>query len=400
MSANSYRGLLGLSSVRWQSVTGLLAQVTQGAAGVGIILVVRQQTGSLALAGGVVGGLSIAAGIARPVQGRLIDRRGSREVIAGSGVIHALALAGIVGLAHSHAPGSLLVLLGCVAGLALPPISTSMRVEWAKAGADDDHTPAYSLVYLTQELAILIGPLILAGMIAVASPSVALITVAALAAAGTVGFAGSIRSPSPGEATHTARGGLAVRIPELQLVLAVALLLGAVIGGIEVAAPTLASAHGKPAAAGLLIASVSVGGIIGAVIHGSRSWRPTAPARLAALVALLTTALAAMVAATGLVLVGLLLLLAGIALNPALTTFSLVIDQHVPAQAAGEAFGWLSTALAGGTGAASAIAAVVAQHQHDARAAFIVAAIAGAGATAIAVLARPRLARAQPRGFL
>jgi MFS family permease len=391
LSSSGYRTLLGLPAIRWQMATGLLAQVTQGAGAVGIILVVRQHAGSLALAGGVVAALSIAAGVARPLQGRLIDRRGSREVMAFCGVIHALALAGIVVLSDTHANGGLLVVLGCLAGLALPPVSASMRVEWAEVVAGDDHTATYSLVYLTQELAILAGPLMLAGMIAAASASLALIAVAAFAAAGTVGFAASVRSPSDPGSPHAALSGLVLRIRGLQLVLAVALLVGGVIGALEVAAPTLATAHHAPAAAGLLIASLSVGGILGAVIYGSRRWRARPPARLLQLLALLTAALALMIAAHGLLAVAALLLLGGIALNPALTTFSLLIDQHVSAQTAGEAFGWLSTAIAGGTGAANIIAAAVAQHQHDARAAFVVAAIAGAAATAVSLLARPTL---------
>jgi predicted MFS family arabinose efflux permease len=182
-----------------------------------------------------------------------------------------------------------------------------------------------------------------------------------------------------------------LRIRGLQLVLAVALLVGGVIGALEVAAPTLATTHGLPAASGLLIASLSVGGVLGAVIYGSRGWRARPPARLLRLLALLTAALALMIAPHSLFVIGALLLLAGVALNPALTTFSLLIDQHVSARTAGEAFGWLSTAIASGTGAASAIAAAVAQHQHDARAAFIVAAIAGAAATAVSLLAHPTL---------
>lgn len=133
-------------------------------------------------------------------------------MIAVCGVIHALALAAIVELLDLHAPGGLLVVLGCLAGLALPPISTSMRVEWAKLVASDDHTAAYSLVYLSLELAILAGSLILAGMIAAASASLALIAVAAFAAAGTVGFAASIRSPSDPGSPHAASSGLVLGI--------------------------------------------------------------------------------------------------------------------------------------------------------------------------------------------
>src|SRR5438477_7969161 len=167
----SFGVLLRLPRARWQVAAGLLAQVTQGAAAVGIILVVRQHTGSLALAGGVVAALWIVAGVSRPLQGRLIDRRGSRDVMAVCGVVHPLALGGIVGFSELQSPGGVVIALGCVGGLTLPPVSTTMRVEWAKMVGEEDRTAAYSLVYLTQELAILTGPLILAGVVAAASAS-------------------------------------------------------------------------------------------------------------------------------------------------------------------------------------------------------------------------------------
>jgi len=69
LRSSAYIPLLRLRAVRVQAATGLVSQVSQGAAAVGIILVVRQHAGSLALAGAVVGTLSVAAGAARPVQG-------------------------------------------------------------------------------------------------------------------------------------------------------------------------------------------------------------------------------------------------------------------------------------------------------------------------------------------
>jgi predicted MFS family arabinose efflux permease len=379
-------------------VAGAIAQVTQGAASVGIILVVRQHRGALALAGAVVGSLWIAAGIARPIQGRLIDRRGPAEVMAACGVAHAAALVGIVGFSRLHVSGSVLVALGVVAGLALPPVSTSMRVVWADAVAYDEHTAAYSLVYLIQELAILAGPLILAAMVASFSASVALIAVAGLAAVGALGFAASVQTPTGLRTPSTGPKTTVLRIRGVRLLLPVALLLGGVIGGIQVAAPTLAGAHHKPAAAGLLIAALSIGGIIGATVYGTRRWRYTPSGRLPVLLTALTIAVTLTAAARALVLIGALLLVAGVALNPAITTFSLLIDEHVTGRTAGEAFGWLSTAIASGTGGGSAIAAAVAQHHHDARAAFTTAAIAAAAATAIAVATRHNRPRPNPCG--
>src|SRR5262249_49678697 len=127
----------------------------------------------------------------------------------------------------------------------------------------------------------------------------------------------------------------------VRVVLSIALLLGGVIGAIEVAVPIFATGHDAPAAAGLLIAAVSLGGIAGATIYGSGSWRAPPRQRLVLLLALMTVWLAILVPADTLVLAGVLLLLVGIPLNPALATFSLLIDRHVPEGTAAEAFGWL-----------------------------------------------------------
>ncbi len=379
--------------MRWEALAGLTAQVSQGAGAVGIILVIRQHSGSLALAGVVVGTVSLAAGLARPVQGMLIDRRGTRGLMALCGLIHPAALIGIVALAPAHFAGGALIVLGAAAGLSLPPVSTSMRVVWGAAVPPGERTAAYSLVYLTQELSILLGPLVLSLLIALASPATALIGIALLAGAGTLSFAALVDRPRAGRAAREAgRARGALRGGALPILIAIAALTGAVIGALEVAAPTLASAHHAPAASGLLIAALSVGGVAGAVIYGSRRWDAVPAARLPALLALLAIALGAMVPAGELVLVGGLLLLGGVALNPVLTTISLLVDEHVAPVAAAEAFGWLSCGIAAGTGAANAIAGALTPAGHP-RAAFAIAAIAGALALLFAALVRSRLAR-------
>src|ERR1700759_5316380 len=87
MAASPYRVLLRSRIVRWQALGGLLAQTTQGAGAIGVILVIRGHNGSLALAGAVVGAVSIAGGLARPAQGRFIDRRGPRGLVAATGIV-------------------------------------------------------------------------------------------------------------------------------------------------------------------------------------------------------------------------------------------------------------------------------------------------------------------------
>jgi MFS family permease len=348
-----------------------------------LILVVRGHTGSLALAGSTVGALSIAAGVARPLQGRWIDRRGAGALLAICGVVHAGSLGGVVALAHARAPGFTLISLGALSGLALPPVSTSMRAVWGSALPASERTAAYSLVYLTQELSILGGPLALAGLIAAANASVAMIGVALIAAIGTIGFAALIaaRGATPSSAGgHFARG--AFLAPGMRVLVGVAALTGAVIGAIEVAAPTFATAHHASAASGLLIAALAIGGILGALAYGSRRWSAAPSLRLLVLLATLTGVIALTLPISNLVALGALLFAAGIALNPVLTTISVLVDDHVARASAAEAFGWLSFGIAGGTGAATAIAGALTHPAHP-RTALIVAAAAGASGTAL-----------------
>lgn len=387
MSATGYRELIRFPLVRWQAVTGLAAQVIQGAASAGVILVVRQHGYSLALGGGVAAAFWISGGIARPLQGRIIDRGGSVALTAVSGIVNCAAFAGVVGLAAAHAPGVVLVALGAVGGLSLAPVSTSMRIAWAAAGSGPDRTAAYSLVYLIQEVAILTGPLVLAALLAVGSPSLALLAVVALATAGTLAFASSIRSLDPPAAKHSRPAAPVLTIRQVPSMVLVAMLAGGVIGGIQVGAPAVATAHHAPYAAGLLLAAVSVGGIIGATLYAVAGWRADPATRLLVLVASLTIAAVLSTLAHGLVLLGAVLLLVGLPLNPVFATLSVLVDRHVPARAAGEAFGYLSTGMASGTGIASALAAALAQDRHNGRVAFIVCAVAGVLATALVAAA-------------
>lgn len=391
MAAGPYRVLLRSPGVRWQALGGLLAQTTQGAGAIGIILVIRGHHGSLALAGAVVGAVSIAGGVARPAQGRFIDRRGARGLMATTGIVHPAAVVAIVALSDAHAAGAVLIALGALAGVSLPPVSTCMRVAWGAAATSGDRTSAYSLVYLTQELAILSGPLLLSAVVATSNASVALVTVAAVTCVGTLGFAASLPSHldrplgSPRE-----RSGSLLRAPGMRALILAGGLVGAVIGAIEVGVPTFAAAHHAPAASGLLIAVLSIGGIAGAAVYGGRRWQRAPTGRLLVLLAALTVAAAVAIAAPGLIVLGVVLVLVGLPLNPSLATISLLVDSHVSASSAAEAFGWLSTGLAGGAGVSSALAGAV-SHPGDARPAFVVAAVAAVTATALVAATRRTL---------
>ncbi|MBT2235338.1 MFS transporter [Nonomuraea sp. NEAU-A123] len=352
-----YRRLFALPGVTAQAVLGFLAQLTQQVAPVGIVLVVQASSGSLVLAGLAAAAFAIGAGMARPVQGRVIDRRGPRGVLAVSALAHVMALIAVVVGAGSGWPGWTIVALAWMAGAGLPPVSVTMRVEWGASLAAEGRTAAYSLVYLVQELAILTGPLLLGVLITLASASLALGVVAVAAGAGTLAFSRALRVTDP---SRSAGRGQVFRHLGMRLLLVVMVLLGGAIGALNVGVPALAAARGIPAATGLLVAALSLGGVAGAAVYGARRWTAAPARRLTGLLLVFGLALGPLVLVSWLPLFWVVLFAGGLMLNPALTTTSLLVDELAPGAQA-EAFGWVSTAAGVGGAVGAGVAGVVGQ---------------------------------------
>jgi MFS family permease len=375
-----------------QGAAGLIAQLTQAAAGLGIILVVREAGGSLSLAGGAAGAFLVATGAARPVQGRLIDRYGPPPVLIPCAAIHLVGFGALVAWTQLVGATWPVLLFAIPIGLGEPPVSASMRITWGQMADAEDRTAAYSVVTLTQEVAVLLGPLLLAAIVAVASAAAAVLVVGGLASAGTLVLAAVM--PRRLHAEPPSQRGSAMRSRGVQVALAVNLFFAIGLGCVELGIPALAGDRGVPAVSGLLLGVMSVGGVLGAIVYASRRWGPGASTRLALLLGIYAIAIVPLIGTPSFALMILPLLVAGAALNPVVTTVALLVEDHAGAAAA-EAFGWQSTSLAMGAAAGNALSGPLAQH-HGASAAFAAAAIAATLATILAILARRRLATGQP----
>jgi predicted MFS family arabinose efflux permease len=377
-----YRPLLSNPRFRAQALSGFLAQLSQGGAVLALILLIQQARGSLGLAGAAAAGFAIGAAIARPIQGRLIDNRGPRNVLLVIAMFHTAALLALVPVGRSDLPGIAVVAVAVIAGLGLPPVSQTQRVVWAEL-ADEDRTTVFSVVTLLQEGSILFGPLLVGVLVGAASPSAALIAVAISSGVG-LAWLGVLVPASPRVSEEERRRGPLLE-RGVRIVLVLELFFAAALGALEIGVPALASSEGHPAAAGFLLALTSAGGIAGALVYGGRRWRASPRSRLVLLLALSALGFGLLIPSEGLVLAGAVLLALGTVINPTLTTLIVLLDLASPRFAA-EAFGWLSTSTAIGTGAGAALTGALAQH-HGAGLAFAVATGGCALAMLIAVLA-------------
>ncbi len=328
-----------------QAALGVLAQLTQGVIGLALLLVGHEAHLSVATSALAVSAYAIGMSVGRPVQGRALDTLAPSVVLAGCGVAHAAAYVLIAVAAHGHWAG-LFVTFSAVAGLALPPIATQMRAQWpGSAGA----TSVFAFIALLQTLSVLLAPILFSTVDSVASAAAAMLTVAGVSGAATVLYALAVPRGRP---HGDAQARIAVRRYLNPLVLT--LLIGAVIGSLEVIAPALAIAAHHPGAAGPLVIIATLGMVASGTLAmrvGSRVpartmlIRATFVQMAGAIVALIPAPLP--VAALGLVLLG-----AGG--TPAIAALGSLVRDHAAGTA--ESFGWQSTALGLGVAGGSAVA--------------------------------------------
>ena len=108
--------------------------------GLAVLLFVREQTGSFAIAGLTTGMMALGSAIGAPLAGRLVDRRGVRMVVP-LAIAHASALLAIWALGAADAPAVALAVTAFVAGAAFPP---TRRGASGRAGPSCSKTPSSS----------------------------------------------------------------------------------------------------------------------------------------------------------------------------------------------------------------------------------------------------------------
>jgi MFS family permease len=351
-----YRTVLSVPGCARVLATALIARLPQGMTSLGILLLVRSDTGSYAAAGLAVGAYDFATAAGAPLVGRLVDRFGRRRVLGPEAMLQALMLVAVVAAAHAGAGAVTLVVLSALAGALWPPIAPSVRALLRDLVRDAKvRETAYALESVIQELVWISGPLVVAGVIAFASPSAAVLLSGVVSVSGTLLF---VSSPAVlGRGSRVARTGRSpvLAIPELRTMLGPIFLNGLAIGAVGVGLPALALHAGSRPASGVLLAVWSVGSIAGGLWYGSREWNAPLSARYRALLWTGVICMAPLIAARTMPegVVG--AVLAGLIIAPVFSCQYALVGRFVPAGVENEAFTWVSSALVGGLAAGSAL---------------------------------------------
>jgi predicted MFS family arabinose efflux permease len=322
-----------------------------------------------------------------------MDRLGQPRVLRVAAVGHLVALAGLVVAAEERAPTWLLALCAAAGGLTLPQSPAAMRSLWNALVDDPERRQtAYALVTIVFEVSVMTAPVIVAGVVALASPAVAVLVGAACAGGGALAFAASPASRRwKGEKHDVGWLGPLVAAP-MRTVFVVISAFGIALGVIQVAVPAFAEDHGSAALGGLLLGALSAGSLAGGLVYGARDWPGPPAARLPLLLLLLGVALALLALAGTPLALALLLFPAGLLIAPTATVGSTLLDTAAPAGTATEAFAVMIMGIVAGNAVGNALGGALVDGASFSAAALASGGVAVAGA-AWALARRRQLSR-------
>lgn len=357
-SMQAYRELLRDAQVRALSLAILVSGVGGAAVPLALVLLVREETGSFGTAGAVVAALGLATGVFNPVRGRLVDARGQRRTLAPLAMVHVCCLAALVALAVGHAPTWTLIVTAVIAGAAPAPLMSSLRALWRDLVPEPGLQSAYALQAVLTEVLFIASPLLAALLVAAFSPEVAVLVLVTVEFGGVIAFAATPASRAWRSEPRQAGSLGALGSPGMRTLTLASLPYGMVFGSLDVAAPAFADLHGAAEAAGIALAALALGSMIGGLIYGSRSWPADLPDRYLLLLPALTALLGLAALSGGLLSFALLLAIAGLMVAPATTIIYSLLDRVAPRGTATEATTWIILGYAVGGAAGASLAGV------------------------------------------
>ena len=357
MIPSSYRRILSIRSVRLPLAGATIGRLPFAAGPLTLLLLVQGATGSFADAGLVSACYALGEAAGLPTQGRIVDRVGQTRVLAIATAINAIALVGLVLLAEGDASLAAMCAVAVFAGFAIPPLGTSIRTLWSELVPDHElRQSAFALDAVTVEVAFIIGPLLAALVIGIASPAAGVLVNVGLSILGSTLFAVSRAS----RRWHGQPHGLGLigplRSGGVLTLMGVGLGVGVAVGAVELGMTAVAADDGARELAGALLATQAAGSLIGGLVYGGRVWRTPGPRRLGLLAVALALTTAPLVATPSLPATFPLALLAGFTLAPTVSVLYLLLDSVAPPGTATEATGWVLTAFVAGASAGAGLA--------------------------------------------
>lgn len=363
ISLTRYTDLFTQPGIRHAILASLVGRLPIGVSGLAILLLVQAREGSYSAAGAVTAAYLFGlAGIA-PIGGRLIDRLGPRPVLLAAGLAYPITLVTLVAVLVHGAPLSAVLALSVVAGATLPQITVCMRTLYRRRLENDALlVTALSLDSVLIEVVFIVGPMLVAFVVVLASPAIAVLGGALCGAIGAllVTRAPALRDWAVDPPRRRDLLGV-LRERAYRRLLAVLFGYATAFGLVEIGVATYAHEIGRPALAGVILGVMSIGSALGGLAYGARAWHKPLARQFALALVAMGIAIAPLALIANPVVLALVGILSGVTMAPPLIIQSTMVAKSTPVSQMAEAFTWVTTAMLCGVGIGFASGGVVAE---------------------------------------
>lgn len=357
-----YREALSLPGVSRVLAAAFVCRLLAGMVSLALLLAAEHATGSYASAGAVTAAYAAALAFTSPLWGRAADRRGPRGALAVASSSQFTAFALFVFLAAEGVAAPLLVASAFLAGACTPPaaaIANTVLVRYVPG--DEAKRALFAFSGLLTESVFVLGPLVVAGVVVVVAPLYAVVLCAVTSAAGVwwLRAAPAVRTLDRDRPSMAVRFGLVANWRQATVLLVVAIAAFA-IGALQVF--VVAHAGALDTSAGVLLAVLALGGILGGFLYGGTKPPGSLVAHLVVTLTLYGCGILVMGLGPGVLLATLMLFAIGVVNGPADSIEALLVGRYSPEHAQSQAFALLIAANWVGFAAGSALGGAVVQY--------------------------------------
>jgi MFS family permease len=359
-SRGGYLAVLRIPGALRFSAAAAVGRVPMAMFGLGSLLLVASRTGRYGLAGTIAAAGSVGYAICAPLLARLADRFGQHRVLRPTALLFATATAGFVAAVELRAPVPVLVITGCLAGASMPSLGSVVRARWSGllTGSPRLLDTAYALESVVDEVIFVVGPAVVTLLATDVQPASGVITAAVLCAGGCLALAaqtGTEPPLHPREPSGRTRAGSVLPAPGLVTIAPAFVFLGSMFASIDLSTVAFAQQHGHKSLAGFILGTYALGSAIGGIWYGSRHWRSPLENRFVITLCVTAAAVGTFWSLPGLVSLDAVVFFSGMTISPTVIAGFGLIERQSPPGRRTEGMSWLSSAVAIGVAAGSAV---------------------------------------------
>ncbi|MDO5638257.1 MAG: MFS transporter [Neisseria sp.] len=329
------------------AIAGLLARLSLPMMGIGIITMLAQLKGSYTLAGAVSATFVLTYALLSPRISRLVDKYGQCRVLP---LVTSVSVAGvllIVSATWLSWPDAALFAGAFLAGF-MPSMSAMVRVRWAAIykGRPVLQT-AYSLETVFDDVSFIAGPPLSVGLTVALFPQAGLLLAALLLAAGVtlLILQKSTEPPVVLRMGSGLRGKSILQTGALQLLIALMIALGMIVGAVDILSVTLAQLQQQPAAASIVLSAYAIGSCVSGLVFGALSL-PVPLLRLLLASSLMTfLSIIPMLWVDSILSLAIVVFLSGLFFAPTMIVAMSLVEKIVPENWLTEGMTWLLSGL-------------------------------------------------------